>query len=110
MITFIGRGGLKLNSSLQFWQSANKFSSNRIRLAGPLDVLDVLESNVLEVAKDVQGKPSEVYRQKVEAGELTADPHQEKVVAQVKNKFKTNKTKNGKICYIIEKNGVIKCA
>ncbi len=79
MIAFIGRGGHP-HSSLQFWQSARKtFHKNPIRLSGPLDVL---ETNGLEVHKDE--KPSEVYRQKVQAGELTEDPHQEKVVAQVR--------------------------
>jgi len=82
MITFISRGGLLRSSHLLLGckqsQSLQHFSTTNLWLSGPLDTLEL---NGDEVKKDA--RPSEVYQQRVQAGELTADPHQEKVVAQV---------------------------
>jgi len=54
------------------------FSTSRPALSGPHDVA---EANGFDVKKDL--KPSEVYQQRVEHGDLAADGHQQKVVAQV---------------------------
>ena len=85
MITFISRGGLLRSSHLLGCKrspSFQRFSTTNFYLSGSLDSLELSGE---EVRKDA--KPSEVYQQRVQAGELTADPHQEKVVAQVKLRF-----------------------
>jgi hypothetical protein len=86
MITFIGRGGLLRSSHLfgcKRSPSFQRFSTTNVFLSG--SSLDTLELNGEDVRKDA--KPSEVYQQRVRAGELTADPHQEKVVAQVNRSY-----------------------
>ena len=81
MITLLCRGGLR--SSPPLCLHFQSFSTSRILAqAGPLDALD---PNVVEVKRE--GNPSEVYHQLVTAGRLTADPHQQKVVAQVHIQF-----------------------
>ena len=78
MLTLLSRGGLR--SSLPLCQHFQSFSTSRIlELAG---ALEALEPNVDEIKREGL-KPSEVYQELVNAGTLTADPHQLKVVAQV---------------------------
>ena len=78
MLTLLSRGGFR--SSLPLCQHFQSFSTSRIlELAGPLEAL---EPNADEIKREGL-KPSEVYQELVNAGSLTADPHQLKVVAQV---------------------------
>jgi len=76
-LSFVCRGAR--STTLVFRQTGSSaFSTTRAVLSGSPEVAEV---NGTEAKKDL--KPSEVYQQRVEHGDLAADEHQQKVTAQV---------------------------